>query len=267
MLEAKRLDKRLVADLTWVEFADRVDKNYIFMIPTGAIEEHGPHLPLSLDTVTALEIALRIANSYPAVVMPPLGYGYRSQTACGGGDLFPGTTSLSAEALIFTVRDVLLELLRHGVKRIVFTNGHLENVSFIIEGIELARRACSLADAMILFTSWDQYVNNSTLDEIFNGKFPGWEYEHAAINETSLLLALSPESVDLSKLPDEKVPRTVNYTVFPPPEDIVTRNGALSPATGSSKEIGERILKDVWIGYEKTFEKEFGLLPKKPLTI
>jgi creatinine amidohydrolase len=265
MAAPTKLDKRLVSNLTWSEFADRVESNYAFLIPTGSIEEHGLHMPLSMDTMSAYEMSLRLANSYPAVIMPPFTYGYRSQAAIGGGDAFQGTTCLSAEALAYTTRDILLELLRHQVRRIAFLNGHLENVFFIIEGIELARRAQTLGDTKILFTSWDQFVKQATLDDVFKGAFPGWALEHAAVIETSVMLALRPEVVDIDKLPNETVPRVINYTVFPTPPDVVTSNGALSPAMGASKEIGRKLLSDVWDGYERAFEMEFGLKPNPRL--
>lgn len=253
------LDKRLMSDLTWEEFAERVQDNYIFILPAGSMEQHGPHLPLSMDTIAAFEISMELAKIYPVVVMPPLTYGYRSQATVGGGDLFPGTTSIGAEALMFTIRDILLELLRHGVRRIVITSGHLENNYFLIEGVELARRNLPLKDAKILLASWDQFVKPTTLDKVFHGNFPGWNYEHAAINETSIMMILRPNAIDLNKTPNELPPRFINYTVFPTPGDVATQNGALSPAKDASPEAGQQILEDVWAGFEEAFEVEFGI--------
>ena len=260
-MTGKKLDKNLVLDLTWIEFAQRVEDNYIFLIPTGSIEEHGPHMPLGMDNMSAYEISMGLTSKYPAVVMPPLTYGYRSQATIGGGDFFPGTTSVGAEAYIFTVRDILLDLLRHGVQRIAFVNGHLENMFFLTEGIELARRIHPLKDAKVLLTSWDLFVKDSTLDKVHDGNFPGWNLEHAAVNETSLMLSLRPEIVDLEKLPDEPAPRILDYSVFPPSPDSVTKNGALCPATGASVEKGDLLLADIWAGYENTFANEFDLKP------
>jgi creatinine amidohydrolase len=251
-----------MSDLTWEEFAQRIRDNYIFMLPAGSIEQHGPHMPLSMDTISAYEICMELAQRYPIVVMPPLFYGYRSQATVGGGELFPGTTSIGAEALMFTIRDILLELLRHGAQRIVITSGHLENVYFLLEGIELAKRSGSLNKCKILLTAWDQFVKTPTLEKIFQGNFPGWNYEHAAINETSIMLVLRPNAVNMEKIPNEPPPRIIAYSVFPTPGDIATSNGALSPAKGASAEIGSLILADVWAGFEEAFEVEFGVKPE-----
>ncbi|MFN8457067.1 MAG: creatininase [Anaerolineae bacterium] len=257
------LDKRLMAHLTWQEFAQRVKDNYIFLLVAGAVEEHGPHLPLGFDYMMGYEIALKLADTYPAIVLPPLTYGYRSQATIGGGDKFPGTTSIGAAALSYTVRDILEELLRHGAQRIVLINSHLENHHFLTEGIELARRARPLGQSKILLTSWGMFVENSTLDAIFDGKFPGWDPEHAAVVETSAMLAVRPDIVDMDVLPNESAPRYPKYAVFPTPDDVVTRNGALAPAIGASVEKGQRILADVFAGFVEAFATEFGLPPSQ----
>ncbi len=259
MINSPGLDKRLMAHLTWQEFAQRVADNYVFLLVAGAVEEHGPHLPLGFDYMMGHEIALRLADMYPAVVLPPLTYGYRSQATIGGGDKFPGTTSVGAEALMFTVRDILEELLRHGARRIVLINSHLENHHFLTEGIELARRSRSLGKSKILLTSWGYFVKDSTLDTIFDGNFPGWDPEHAAVVETSAMMAVRPDIVDMDKLPNEAAPRYPKYSIFPTPDDVVTHNGALAPAIGASVEKGEQILADVFAGFAEAFAAEFSL--------
>lgn len=251
--------------LTWQEFAQRVKANFLFLWVAGAIEEHGPHLPLGFDYMMGYEIALELANRYPAVVMPPLTYGYRSQATIGGGDQFPGTTCIGAEALSLTVRDVLLELLRHGVRRIALINSHLENQSFLVEGIELARQARDLSRlrCKILLTNWASFVQDTTLEALFNGKFPGWDAEHAALLETSAMLGINPSVVDMEKLPNETARRYPRYSVFPTPREVVTQNGALAPATGASIEKGRLILRDIFAGYADAFRVEFGLEPAR----
>ena len=77
------LDKRLMAHLTWQEFAQKVKQNYIFLLTVGAVEQHGPHLPIGFDYLMGHIVALELANRFPVVVMPPLSYGYRSQATVG----------------------------------------------------------------------------------------------------------------------------------------------------------------------------------------
>lgn len=261
-MSAQLLDKRLAAHLTWQEFAQRVKENYIFILTIGAIEQHGLHMPIGYDYMMGHEIALELAVRSPAVVMPTLTYGYRSQAIVGGGDQFPGTVCIGGEALIFTVRDILEELIRHGVRRILVQNSHIENHHFLTDGIELCRKNADLEKlgCKILLAGWGYFAKDETLDALFEGgKFPGWDPEHAAVIETSTMLASRPEYVDIDKLPDEVAPRYPKYSVFPTPPDVVTKNGALAPATGASAEKGHMVLRDVFEGYAEAFKHEFGV--------
>jgi creatinine amidohydrolase len=264
-MSIRGLDKRLAAHLTWQEFAARVQANYIFILTVGAIEQHGPHLPIGYDYMMGHEVALELANRYPVVVMPTLTYGYRSQATVGGGDRFPGTTCVGAEALIYTVRDILEELVRHGVRRILVQNSHIENQGFLVEGIELCRRRHNLEalGCKILLAGWGYFTTDATLDSLFDdGHFPGWDPEHAAVVETSTMLAMRPDFVDRDRLPNESAPRYPKYYVYPTPADVVTVNGALAPAVGAAPDKGWRILADVLAGYAEAFEREFGLAPR-----
>ena len=110
----------------------------------------------------------------------------------------------------------------------------------------------------VMYSEWNDYVKPETLDRVFNGKFPGFEYEHAAVNETSLLLALKPESIVSMDFPDEYAKRYIHYSVWPDNPDLVTRNGALSSAKNSSAENGELMIADIVEGMLADIEIEFG---------
>jgi hypothetical protein len=129
--------------MSWQEYRERLSssKTPIFL-PVGALEQHGPHLPLGTDALLATAIAAGAAAASGGIVAPALSYGYKSQPKCGGGQHFCGTTSLDAATLIGQVRDVIREFVRHGVERLVLVNGHYENQWFMIEGIDLALREC-----------------------------------------------------------------------------------------------------------------------------
>ena len=127
--------------LTWVEYQARVqDEQAPVFLPVGALEQHGPHLPLGTDAILSAAVAQGVAAETAGLVAPALAYGYKSQPKCGGGQHSPGTTSLDAMTLAHTVRDTVREFARHGVKKLVIVNGHYENQWFLIEGIDLAMR-------------------------------------------------------------------------------------------------------------------------------
>lgn len=245
--------------LTWAQFVQARDANELFVLAAGAIEQHGSHLPLSVDQIIPYEIIKqRISPHIDLVLLPRFYYGYRSQTVIGGGPSFPGTLRMSAESVIYTIRDIILELLRHGVKKLLITDGHLENKFFIIEGIERALQEYHGNNKIkVMYSEWNDYVKPETLDKVFDGKFPGFEYEHAAVNETSLMLALRPDLINSMDFPNEFAQRYINYSVWPDSPDLVTRNGALSSAQNSSAENGELMLSDIVEGMLRDIEIEF----------
>ena len=251
---------KLYEQLTWKEFVEERDKNTLFVLSIGAIEQHGSHLPVSVDHIIPYEIIKqRISPHIDIVMLPPIYYGYRSQTTIGGGPTFPATLRMSAESVIYPIRDIVLELLRHGVKKLLITDGHLENKFFVIEGVERAIQKYHGENKIkVMYSEWNDYVKPETLDKVFHGHFPGFEYEHAAVNETSLMLALRPDLVRSMDFPTEYAERYIHYLVWPDSPDLVTKNGALSSAKDSSAENGELMLKDIVEGMLRDIEIEFG---------
>ena len=86
-------DGVLMAELTWPEYAQKMMGGATVFLPIGATEQHGPHMPLSVDTILISTIAERIARNVGGIVAPVIPYGYKSQPRSGGGESFPGTTS------------------------------------------------------------------------------------------------------------------------------------------------------------------------------
>src|SRR5688572_10778483 len=136
-------DQRLMANLTWEEFRDRAASS-IVLLPLGAVEQHGPQLPLDTDTLIPTALCLAIADHLPAIVAPSFAYGYKSQPNTGGGISFPGTTSFDGATFSACVRDIVRDLIRQGVRSIALINGNYENTYFAIEGIDLGLRDSGL---------------------------------------------------------------------------------------------------------------------------
>jgi creatinine amidohydrolase len=106
-------------ELSWVDYQQRVERDApTILLPVGALEQHGPHLPLGTDALLSTAVAADAARRVGGLVAPALSYGYKSQPKCGGGNHFCGTTSVDAATLIGSVRDAVREFARHGVKHL-----------------------------------------------------------------------------------------------------------------------------------------------------
>jgi creatinine amidohydrolase len=232
--------------MSWTLYRDwvRASKGPVF-IPVGAIEQHGPHLPLSTDATLAGAIAAASAHKVGGVVAPTLCYGYKSQPKCGGGQQFCGTTSLDGATLIGQVRDLIREFVRHGVERVVIVNGHYENTWFLIEGIDLAMRETRGAPLSIMRLDYWDFITEKTLAAVFPQGFPGYALEHAAVMETSMMLHLYPELVRLDQIPADRSASFPPYETYPVHADWVPPSGVLSSARGASAEKGALITNEV----------------------
>lgn len=233
----------LAEHMTWEEYRDEIGRRVV-ILPVGSLEQHGPHLPLNVDVVIPTNFAKLVAEKITAMVLPPIAYGYKSHPTSGGGQLFPGTTSLDGMTLIHLALDILRETYRHGGRRFLIMNGHYENVAFLTEAVELF--ICGAPDAKVLIISWWDQVSDELVDEIFaEAGFPGWDTEHAGITETALMQYFAPELVREDKIIDDQSKRKITYSIFPPPEDIVPKSGVLYKATYASREKGEKLAKQV----------------------
>jgi len=167
--------------MTWEEYRDEVSRR-IIILPVGSLEQHGPHLPLNVDVVIPTSLAKMVSEELDAMVLPPIVYGYKSQ---GGGQLFPGTTSLDGTTLINLTLDILRETYRHGGRRFLVLNGHYENVAFVTEAVELFVR--EVDDARVVILSWWDQVSDEMIDELFaEAGFPGWDPRRSGHHPTLL---------------------------------------------------------------------------------
>ncbi len=256
------VDSVFMAELSWPQWQEKVASDAIIFLPLGATEQHGPHLPLSVDVILSTAVAERVARAVGGLVAPTLAYGYKSMPRSGGGQSFPGTTSLDAQTFSHTIRDILRELATHGARRFVLLNGHFENAWPAVEGLDLGlreiRRDGIEGVTAMRLEYWD-FVRKETLDRIFPDGFPGTELEHASLIETSLMLLLRPDLVDLSKIPQESRASFPPYDISPAPPGYLRESGVLADARGSRAEIGQWLLADHVELIRAAVRKEFGL--------
>lgn len=157
----------------------------IAVLPVGTLERHGDHLPLGTDTIVANYIAEKVSEALNAHLFPPIWYGVtilRKE--------FAGSVSVDSQALYAYVKSVLKEIVRNGYKYIVVLNGHDGNSEVSrTAAIEVAYEA----GVCIFVVDWWKDVAQDKKKELFT--YPG----HAGENETSVVLHIAPELVDMSK--------------------------------------------------------------------
>lgn len=246
--------------LTWPEFHARI-KRAVLILPLGSVEQHGYHMPLGVDAQIPLHLALATAQRFPAVVAPPLWYGYKSQPRSGGGGSFPGTTSFDGNTVTACVRDLIRDFARQGQTFISVLNGHMENSSFAGEGIDLALREVPNVDTKVVLINWWEHVGNELIDQLFPEGFPGWEAEHASLTETALMSHFLPHLVMLDRLGEQEEYRPVpRYSVWPEPSGLVPKSGVLYQAHGVTAENGATLADHIVDRIVEVLRKEFPTL-------
>lgn len=248
------------AELPWPVAERRVKDGAPVFLPLGATEQHGRHMALNVDVVLPTAIAARAAARVGGLVLPAIAYGNRSQPKTGGGRAFPGTLNITAHTFSLIVRDVICDLYRQNVRRIVTVNGHYENLWPTIEGIELALdvigREESKGLTILRIDHWDM-IRKETLDRVFPDGYPGIELEHASVLETSMMLALRPELVNLGEALNDGPAAFRPYDRYPRQPDEVPPSGVLSLTAGASAEKGEWLLRDCEEGIVQIVNREF----------
>ena len=256
-------DSVLIGETPWTTYDERVRSgNAIVILPVGALEQHGPHLPMNCDVAIPAAIAERVARRLGGFVAPPVAYGYKSQPKSGGGNHFPGTTSLDGITLIMTIRDVIKEFARHGVRKMTVMVGHYENTMFVIEGIDLALRdlrADDIRDMKIVRVDYWDFTSAETIRKVWADAFPGWATEHAGVMETSIMLHLFPHLVDMSKVPTHPPAEFPPYDVYPVNPAWVPSSGALCSAKIATADKGALFVEEYVRGIARALSKEFGV--------
>lgn len=185
-----------LAHLTWPEAAERLRQRPIGLLPIGAIEAHGPHLPLDTDVLIAQAMARRAGHRFsadriPTLVLPPLHYGVSFV-----GTSFPGTSPADAPAFEAQLTSVLVHLLPQGYRAICICNAHLEpaHVDAIVAVAETATETTGVPAIVpdIRQPRWAKRLSA----EFRRGA------RHAGSYETSLVMAIDPERVRTTQMAD-----------------------------------------------------------------
>ncbi len=188
------LPRRFWADMTTEEFAKLDGERVIALLPVGAVEQHGPHLPVCVDSCINQGILARalelLPPEVPLAVLPMLPVGKSDEHIA-----FPGTLTISAETLIRLWTEIGESVARSGIRKLVIFNSHGGQPQVM----EIVARDLRVRQGMMVVTySW--YAAG-----VPDGLFPPEEVAHgihAGAIETSMMLHLRPDLVQMDRAAD-----------------------------------------------------------------
>jgi creatinine amidohydrolase/Fe(II)-dependent formamide hydrolase-like protein len=225
-------------ELTWQEAAARLEKVDIALLPIGAIEQHGPHLPLDTDAFDAQHLACRVAEACSdpkPFVLPliPYGVSYHHED-------FKGTVSIRSETLSRLVYDIGMNVANNGIRKLVIINAHGGNSPTLNYAAQMINRDAGIFACVDTGETSD--VDIYTLARTPNDV-------HAGEIETSTTLAVRPHLVKMA-LAQKSVPKfSSRYLDFTSKRGIkwyaqtreISDTGVLGDPTAADANKGKRI--------------------------
>jgi creatinine amidohydrolase len=176
----------LMSEMSWTEVEQALKERPVALVPVGTIEAHGPHLPVTTDTLIAVELARRVtlrlkARGLHALIAPPVTFSVSRLAAA-----FPGTVGIAPETASALVRDVCVALSKtFRAVSLVCVNQEAANLDALRKGAEDAKKA----GASVCLTDLAKKRWSDKLGPAFLAG------DHAGTFETSLVMACAPEKV------------------------------------------------------------------------
>jgi creatinine amidohydrolase len=228
----------------WPDLSDLAGSSEVGLVPVGATEQHGPHLPTSTDTIVATELSLRASARTGALVLPAI------PVACsyGHGTVLPGTLSLSPELLAAVVRAYAEWAATSGLRRLLFVNAHFGNSASI--GIATDHLRLYRPDLRVATLDW------WTLDpEVARETAVDGDDVHANRAETSIMLELAPDLVHLDRLASADDPDRTADLVFRYTAPALSTNGVTGRPSEATVELGRRLVERTVIALAERIER------------
>ena len=249
--------KRFFPYLSWTDIETMPNKeNVVIIQPVGAIEQHGPHLPLIVDAAIGAGVlgkALeKLDTSIPAYALPNIYYGKSNEHWH-----FPGTITLSTATLTAIIMEVGENIYRAGFRKLVLMNSHGGQPQVM----QMAARDLHVKyDDLMVFPFFTWRVPNIT-KELLTSK-EAKEGMHAGDAETSIMLALLPQQVKMEKAIAEYPPAQPEGSLLSPEGKLpfawttrdLSKSGVIGDPTTATKEKGWQILESVSDGWVSAIE-------------
>lgn len=222
------------AELTAEEIGPAVAAAGVGLVPVGAVEQHGPHLPTGTDTIIATLLCEAAADASGALVLPAIGVG----CSYGHGTVLPGTLSLAPEQLAATVRQWAEWAATSGLTRLLFVNAHAGNEAAL--GIGSDHLRLFRPDLQVGFVTWWNLSDDLRREMLSDGPDA-----HANAAETSLMLALAPALVRADRRRDADDDDRTGELVFRYTAPSLSQTGVTGYPSRSSVQQGEDLRRRV----------------------
>ncbi len=224
-------------EMSWPEFEIAVRETNFAILPVGAIEQHGPHLPMNTDTIIAEYMGEKLACATGGILLQSLAY-----TPSFSLRLYPGTVRVSDSTLSTEIQEIAESLFLHGIKNIYVFVAHLG-----------AAAACQAAER--------ELISNESQGRLVNLVLPGYTealekyciskrwhktYVHAEEYETSAVLAIRPDLVDMTKAVSEYPPVDPLFGAITIPWNEFCKSGVIGDATVATADTGQKMLEHIF---------------------
>ncbi|HEX7021802.1 MAG TPA: creatininase family protein [Trueperaceae bacterium] len=233
-----------ITDLTWEEVRAHADRGAVALVPTGAVEQHGPHLPLKVDTILVTHVAREAAKKLhrgPVVIVPTLWLGVSAHHT----DFF--ALSMTSSTYIEVIVQLAESLVKGGFRRILFLNGHGGNTDPLKVAVRKVRSAASVVVGTVNYWALAKEQVMRYRDSEAGG------ISHAGELETSAMMHLEPASVKRDRIekriPAWRPPYVLQDLVEPGLVTLglkwtdLTDNGVLGDPTLATEEKGRHFLR------------------------
>jgi creatinine amidohydrolase len=217
---------KLLEEMSWPEIEAGLKETQTIILPVGATEEHGPHLPVFTDTIEAIEVAHEVARRRSIFLAPPLHYG-----VCRNTRGFPGTVTVSHDALRLYTHDILLSFHDSGFRKIMILTGHAGDLH-----LSALKEACQMAvaqrDFLVSMVSLFDLIDKKAVEAKIDG--------HSGEMETSLMQVIRGDLV--KGKPAAHIPIRPKFLVL---KDIryLMGNGVMGDPSRASLEKGKLFMK------------------------
>ena len=226
-------NKIILSEMNAKQLHSSINPDTVALLIFGACENHGDHMPFGSDFIMPYELAKRVASkSKNLLIFPPVPYGVSSHHKD-----FLMTISLEPETMVKVVYDILESLIANKISRILIINGHDGNIA----PIELASRSAKEKNPAVVISCLESWW--SLVGELAPQLFEVWKgLGHGGEAETSAMLAVRPDLVEMKLAPDELVPNLPDHVRIYWQFSELTNTGASGAPRKSSAEKGQKLL-------------------------